>query len=306
MQEVFCQRIRNKAGLALFAGLVVLANVADAEQPSPEIQGEPGDQQIQQNASFSSPQVRALEIDLKKAQERAQVAEKMADLAEKKLGRLEAAVAEKDDQLEAELQEAEETAQSAKRKAELAKSQRSALETELKKALGGEQLSEKDVNLNDLDPGRKPVPLASGRLSDSFLQSPGPLAPLPVMASPKFAAKAVTDHALGTSTEAQPPKKIVLEYSLTTRNGDLTSSDAPQKPGDKNQRAAQGTPPPGFAPHRQGSRRVIAPRIHHIRQKPFERSKLDDVKTRLIALWHRSLARSRWLSRSKEIGEATP
>jgi paraquat-inducible protein B len=149
MHQLFCRRIRDKTRLVLFAALVVLASVAGAEPSSPEIQAEQGDQQPRQNASPSAGQVKALEIDLQQAQERAQLAAKLADLAERKLGAVEAAAAEKDDQLEAELKKAEERVQSAIRKAELAKSRRSALETELEKALGRAQLTEKDANLNE-------------------------------------------------------------------------------------------------------------------------------------------------------------
>ena len=106
--QLFCQRIWNKSRLALFAGLVVLATVAEAEESNTEIQREKvaaeEDLQAQQNASLPTAQRSTLETQLKNAQERAQLAEKMADLA---------------------------------------KSQQSALESELKKALERAQLAEK-------------------------------------------------------------------------------------------------------------------------------------------------------------------
>ena len=69
MQQLSCWRIRNKIGLAIFAGLVVLANVGRTERLSPENQGERSDQQPEQNASAPAGQASALEIELKKAEE---------------------------------------------------------------------------------------------------------------------------------------------------------------------------------------------------------------------------------------------
>jgi hypothetical protein len=97
VQQSFCQRFRNRTGLAISASLVVLTTIAAAEQLKQEIRGEQGDQEPRRNASQSAGQVSALEIELQKAQERARLAEKNAELAEKKVGALEAAVAEKDD-----------------------------------------------------------------------------------------------------------------------------------------------------------------------------------------------------------------
>src|SRR5258707_15650024 len=99
MQELFCQRIRNSTGLAIFAGLAVLATVAGAERSYTEIQrekaAEEDDQQAQQNVSLATSQGSALEIELKKTQERAQLAEKTADLTARKLSAAETALAEK-------------------------------------------------------------------------------------------------------------------------------------------------------------------------------------------------------------------
>ena len=121
--RLFCQRIWNKSGLALFAGSIVLATVTETEESNTEIQPEKvaaeEDLQAQQNASLPTAQQSALETELKKAQESAQLAEKMADLAEKKLGDLEAAVAEKDDQLQAELKQAQERVQLAEKNSDL-------------------------------------------------------------------------------------------------------------------------------------------------------------------------------------------
>ena len=129
MQQLFCQRIRNSTGLAIFAGLAVLATVAVGQQPNGEIQREKmperteEDDQTQKNADFTGSQRSALETELKKAQEKAQLAQKMADLAESQRSAL-----------ETELKNAEDRAQLAEKMADLAASQRSALETELKKA----------------------------------------------------------------------------------------------------------------------------------------------------------------------------
>jgi hypothetical protein len=163
--RLFCQRIWNKSGLALFAGSIVLATVTETEESNMEIQPEKvaaeEDLQAQQNASLPTAQRSALETELKKAQERAQLAEKMADLAEKKLGDLEAAVAEKEDQLQAELKQAQERA----------------------------RLAQKNSDLSDPNTGPKAEALALIQTSDSSVQSaettarPGPAsnrAPAPI------------------------------------------------------------------------------------------------------------------------------
>src|SRR5260370_380501 len=86
MQQLFCQRIRNSTALAVFAGLAVLATVAAGQQPNGEIQREKmteraeEDDQTQKNADFTGSQRSALETELKKAQEKAQLAQKIADL----------------------------------------------------------------------------------------------------------------------------------------------------------------------------------------------------------------------------------
>ena len=54
--RLFCQRIWNNSGLALFAGSIVLATVTEAEEPNTEIQREKvaaeEDLQAQQNVSL--------------------------------------------------------------------------------------------------------------------------------------------------------------------------------------------------------------------------------------------------------------
>jgi hypothetical protein len=148
MQELFCQRIRNSTGLAIFAGLAVLATVAVGQQPNGEIQREKmperteEDDQTQKNADFTGSQRSALETELKKAQEKAQLAQKMADLAGSQRSAL-----------ETELKNAEDRAQLAEKMADLAASQRSALETELKKAeeLAASQRSALETELKNAE-----------------------------------------------------------------------------------------------------------------------------------------------------------
>jgi hypothetical protein len=234
MQELFCQRIRNSTGLAIFAGLAVLATVAGAERSYAEIQrekaAEEDDQQAQQNVSLATSQGSALETELKKTQERAQLAEKNADLTARKLSAAETALAEKDEQQEAELKRAEERAQLAEKNADLAASQRSVLEAELKKAQDKAQLAEKNADLAasrcsaletelkkaqdkaqlaeknaDLaanqpksgqtqppDTGPKVEPLALTQPLDSSAQSAGATAPIAVEASPTPKIEPVT------------------------------------------------------------------------------------------------------------------
>ncbi len=142
MQQLFCQRIRNSTGLAIFAGLAVLVTAAGGQQPNGEIQREKmperaeEDDQTQKNADFTGNQRSALETELKKAQEKAQLAQKMADLAGSQRSAL-----------ETELKNAEDRAQLAEKMADLAASQRSALETELKNAENRAQLAEKNADL---------------------------------------------------------------------------------------------------------------------------------------------------------------
>src|SRR6266481_5899842 len=132
MQQLFCQRIRNSTGLAIFAGLAVLATVAVGQQPNGEIQREKmperteEDDQTQKNADFTGSQRSALETELKKAEELA---------------------ASQRNALETELKNAEDRAQLAEKNADLATSQRTGLEAELKKAQEKVQLAQKIADL---------------------------------------------------------------------------------------------------------------------------------------------------------------
>ena len=275
MQQSFWQRVRNKTGLAISAGLVVLTTIAGAEQYRQEIRGEQDPQQSRQNASHTAGQVSALENEVKKAQKRAQLVEKIADLAEKKLGALEAVVAKKEDQLEAELKEALRKAQSAKREVEFAKDERSALETELKNSLGRAQLTEKDGQLNDPDADRKPEPRSSEQVFNG--------------------ESSTSATVLRPATNADPG----LSFISLQENGfplmqspDGTQTPAPALNAETNRPDTQATAPLESSTHRQHFARVTPPMIHNARQKSFVRPKFANTKTRLVALWHQSLARN--------------
>jgi hypothetical protein len=126
--------MRNYILLAVFAGLAVLATAAAGQQPNGEIQREQMTvkDQTQKNADFTGSQ----RSELKNAEDRAQLAEKMADLA-----------ASQRSALESELKNAEDRAQLAEKMADLAASQRSALESELKKAEDRAQLAQQNADL---------------------------------------------------------------------------------------------------------------------------------------------------------------
>jgi hypothetical protein len=275
MQQSFCQRVRNKTGLAISAGLVFLATIAGAEQCRQEIRGKQDPQESRQNANYSAGQVGALETEVKKAQERAELAEKIADLAEEKLGALEAAVAEKEEQLEAELKEALERVQSAKTEVEFAKDERSVLETELKNSLGRAQLTEKDGRLNDPDAGRKPEPRSSEHV---------------------FNAESSTSATVsGPATKADSGLIFISlqenPFPLM-QSPDGTQAPAPALNAETNRSDTQATAPLESSTHRQHFARVTPAMIHNSRQKSFVRPKFVNMKTRLVALWHQSLARS--------------
>jgi hypothetical protein len=126
--------MRNYILLAVFAGLAVLATAAAGQQPNGEIQREQMTvkDQTQKNADFTgSPR-----SELKNAEDRAQLAEKMADLA-----------ASQRSALESELKKAEDRAQLAQQDADLAASQRNAMASELSRAEERAQLAEKNADL---------------------------------------------------------------------------------------------------------------------------------------------------------------
>ena len=345
MPRLLCQRIWNKSGLALFAGSVILATVTEVEESNPEIQREKvaaaEDLLAQQNATLPTAQRSALETELKKAQERAQLAEKMADLTERKLSALEAALAEKDAQLEAELKKAQERA----------------------------QLAEKNSDLSDPNADPKADPLASIKPSDSSVQSaettarPGPASnsvpsaiesrneenkgigfteataliaveanpapkndllrpnqqrvklvrinqsqsPVPLSAGASMqstAPQAQTDSGIRALREVQSLKELILGYHRLTiispqensspqvGTPDSSQTPVPALTTEVNRPNAPANAGPVSSAPRPDSARVIPPKILIIRHRSFVRSRFLDIKMRLIALWHQSLARS--------------
>src|SRR5271166_420166 len=247
MQQLFCQRIRNSTGLAIFAGLAVLAPVAVGQQPNGEVQREKmperteEDDQTQKNADFTGSQRSALETELKKAQEKAQLAQKIADLAGSQRSAL-----------ETELKNAEDRAQLAEKNADLATSQRTGLEAELKKAQEKAQLAQKIADLvagqfhaeesrlpngeppqksanlsanqpksgqtQPPDAGPEPEPVPSTQPVDSSAQSAETTASVP--------AAAEENKGIG-SAEATAP--IAVEASPTPKNEPVTREQQPVK-----------------------------------------------------------------------------
>ena len=227
MEQLFCQRSRNKTRLAIFASLVVLASAAEAEESSAEIQrekmAEEGDQKAQQDASLTTSQRNALETELKKVQERARLAEKNADLTKRKVSALEAALAEKDDQLETELKKAQERAQLAEKIVDLTERKLSAveaalrekddqLETELKKAQTAPIAVEADpASKNEpFTPDQQSVKLARFNESGSAVPLPIPFVAASMESTPPGVQ---ADKGIRTSMEEQSSNQLVLEYS---------------------------------------------------------------------------------------------
>ncbi len=120
------RRMRDNIGLAAIAGLAIFAAVAGVERFA-ESHHKQGEQDIQRNA---------LETQLKKAEEKARLAQQSADLATNERS-----------ELQTRLKKAEEKAQLAQQSADLATNQRSALETQLKKAEEKAQLAQQNTDL---------------------------------------------------------------------------------------------------------------------------------------------------------------
>jgi DNA repair exonuclease SbcCD ATPase subunit len=133
--------MRDGIGLAAIAGLVVFAAFAGIGRFSTESKRKNGKQGVplaQQNTDLATSQRRALDTQLKKAQEeKAQLTQQNADLATSQRSAL-----------DTQLKKAEEKAQLAQQNTDLATSQRNALETELKKAQEEKaQLAQQNANL---------------------------------------------------------------------------------------------------------------------------------------------------------------
>ncbi len=154
--------VRDNIGLAAIAGLAIFAAVAGVERFT-ESHRKQGEQDVQRTA---------LETQLKKAEEKAQLAQQTADLATSQRSAL-----------ETQLKKAEEKAQLAQKNADLATSQRSALETQLEKAQEDARQTRKHVDLtaDELKSGQT-QPLNPAQNS---LTSPQPLGSSVQSARPK-------------------------------------------------------------------------------------------------------------------------
>jgi len=293
--RLFCQRIWNKGGLALLAGLVVLATVTEAEESNTEIHREKvaaeEDLQAHQNVRLPTAQRSTLETELKKAQERARLAEQMADLAKSQQSAL-----------EAELKRALWRAQLAEKNAERTERKLSALEAALaekddepKKAQERVQLAEKNVDLNDPNAGPKAEPLASTQPSDSSVQSAETTArPGPASNSVPAAIESRNEENRGIgfakATALNRLTMISPQENSLPQMGTPGSSQipVPALASEINQPDAS---PESFA-RGHDSARMIPPNVLNIRHRSVVPSRFVDVKARLIALWHQSLARS--------------
>jgi conflict system STAND superfamily ATPase len=120
------RRMRDSVGLAAIAGLAIFAAIVGVERFT-ESHHKQGEQDVQRNA---------LETQLKKAEEKAQLAQQSADLATNQRS-----------VLETQLKKAEEKAQLAQQSADLATNQRGALETQLQKAEEKAQLAQQSADL---------------------------------------------------------------------------------------------------------------------------------------------------------------
>ena len=317
MEQLFCQRSRNKTRLAIFVSLVVLATAAEAEESSAEIlrekMAEEGDQKAQQDASLTTSQRNALETELKKMQERARLAEQNADLTKRKVSALEAALAEKDDQLE----------------------------TELKKAQTAPIAFEADpASKNEpFTPDQQSVKLARFNESGSAVPLPIPFVAASIESTP---AGVQADKGIRTSVEEQSSNQLVLEYSQAsaseyvarqqlffehrvkaesstgqitsglatsfeqgrtvilsyenslprTETPDSTQAPVPANVSEMNRPNPQANTSPEPSIQHQDFARAILPKIHNIRHRSAARLRFTDVKTQLIALWRQSMTRS--------------
>ena len=232
IQQLFCQRIWDKSGLALFAGLLVLATVAAAEESNTEIWreqvAEEGDQQVQLNAGLATSQRSSMETELKKAQERAQLAEKMADLAQSQQSAL-----------ETELKKALERAQLAEKNADINERKLRALEAalaekgdqleiELKKAQERGQPAEKNADLTDPNSGPKAKPLASTQPSGSLIQS-AEMTALPCL-TPNSAPAAIESQNENKGIDfAAATAPVAVEPETASKNDPVRPDQQPAK-----------------------------------------------------------------------------
>jgi hypothetical protein len=309
MPQLFCRHIWNKSGLALFAGLVVLTTVAEAEESHAETQRDKlaaeEDQQAQRNASFPTAQRSALETELKKAQERAQLAEKHSDLSEPNAGPKAEPLASTQPS-DSSVQSSETTA----RPGPASNSVPAAIESwnEENRGIGfAEATALIAVEANPapqhdpLTSDQQPVKLVRINQSRSPVPLPTPSAAASMQSTPP---EAQTDGRIWISREVQSLKELILEYHRLTMisrrqnsSPQMGTPDSSQIPipalaSEINQPDAQANVSPESSARGHDSARMIPPKILNIRHRSVVPSRLVDVKARLIALWHQSLARS--------------
>ena len=151
----WCQRKGENIRLALIGSLVVLATATGSQWWNAKIQlkkAEKKAQLAQKNADLVASRGSALEAELKKAREQAQPPQRNADLAAGERGAL-----------ESQLKEAEQKAQLAQKNADLATSDRSALESQLKKAEQRAQPAETSADLTASQPNPEQIQPANAR-----------------------------------------------------------------------------------------------------------------------------------------------
>jgi hypothetical protein len=95
------------------------------------------------------------------------------------------------------------------------------------------------------------------------------------------------DHALAIIS---PPHETLSPWMETP---DSTQTPVPALPSEIDRPNAQGNAGSWTAAHRQDSGRVMGLKVHRARSRSSVRLRFVDVKMRLIALWHQSLAQSK-------------
>jgi hypothetical protein len=145
------------------------------------------------------------------------------------------------------------------------------------------------VKFARINQGRSAVPLPTPSAAASMLPTP---------------PEAQIDRGLWASREVQSLKELILEYHRPTMNSPQENSspqmgipDSSQIPvpalaSEINQPDAEATARPESSARGHDSARVTSPKILNIRRRSVVPSRFVDVKARLIALWHQSLARS--------------
>jgi hypothetical protein len=243
--------------------------------------------------------------ELKNAQERAQLAEKNCDPSDPNTG-------PKAEPL-ASTQPSDSSVQSGKRTARpwlASNSLLAAIESqnEENKGIGFAEatapvaVEPKTASKNDpVTPDQQPVKLARINQGRSAVPLPTPSAAASILPT---SPEAQTDRGIWASREVQSLKELILEYhGLTMISPQENSSpqmgtpDSSQIPvpalaSEINQPDAQPNASPESSARGHDSARMIPPKIPNIRHTSVVPSRFVDVKARLIALWHQSLARS--------------